>query len=78
MRSKVAEEAKTELRADMMAMSPQERMTLALKLGDQAVRNLARIRGITHDEALRLVRKQRQATRRYSKCMDERNDDAAG
>lgn len=71
MRSRVNEELRRELREEVLKLSPQERIDLALRLGREAVANYAAAHQVTHDEALRILRKGRHAGRRYSRCMEE-------
>jgi endonuclease V-like protein UPF0215 family len=71
MRSKVAEELSAELNADMLALSIDERIRLALELGDRAVRLYAEAEGIGLDEARRVLMKNSQKGRRPSKVASE-------
>lgn len=77
MRSRVAEELRRETMQEMLALSPDERLALASKLGREAVDAFAAARGLTHDEALRLIQQQKQRGRRYSRCLEELDGDAA-
>jgi len=71
MKSKVAEELRRETDEAVRAMSPEERMALALELGERALRNFAAARGLTRAEALRVIQQQKQRGRRYSRCIEE-------
>ncbi|MBV8519051.1 MAG: hypothetical protein JO197_16775 [Acidobacteria bacterium] len=61
----------------MLALPVAERMALALRLGAEAVADLAAARGITHDEAARVIRRQRRQGRRYSRCIEELDESDA-
>ena len=63
--------------AAVMALSPEERVELALSLGDEAIEDYAAARGIAHDEALRLLRRERRVGRRYSRCIEELDEGKA-
>jgi hypothetical protein len=67
----VADELRAESIAATLAMTPDERVALAFRLGDQAIADLARTRGISEEEAAWLIRAQRRAGRRYSRCIEE-------
>jgi hypothetical protein len=71
MRSKVADEFSAELQADMFALSIDERIHLALQLGDRAVRLYAEAESIGVDEARRVLMKNSQKGRRPSKVASE-------
>ena len=77
MRSRVAEELRRETMQEMLALSPAERMALALRLGMEAVDAFAAARGLSHDEAFRIIQQQKQRGRRYSRCLEELDGDAA-
>ena len=71
MKSKVAEELRRETDEAVRAMTMEERMALALRLGERAARNLAAARGVSRAEAVRLIQQQSQRGRRYSRCIEE-------
>lgn len=71
MRSKVAEQVRAELQADMLALSVDERMRLALELGDRAVRLYAEAEAISPDEARRVLMRNSQKGRRPSKVASD-------
>jgi hypothetical protein len=71
MRSKVAEELRAELHADMLALSIEERICLALELGDRAVCLYADAEGISSDEARRVLMRNSQKGRRPSRIASE-------
>lgn len=62
---------------EMLALSPAKRLALARKLGTEAVDAFASARGLSHDEALRVIQQQKQRGRRYSRCLEELDGDAA-
>jgi hypothetical protein len=64
MRSRVAEELRRDTVLEMLSLSPAERMALAQRLGMEAVDAFAAARGLSHDEALRLIQQQKQRGRR--------------
>jgi hypothetical protein len=71
MKSKIAEELRRETDEAVRQMTAGERMALALRLGDEAIETFAAARGITHDEARRLLQKEKRHGRRYSRCIEE-------
>ena len=71
MRSKLAEQLRRDTDEAVRQMSPLERMALALRLGDRALRNFAHARGLTHAEARRVLQRESQRGRRYSRCIEE-------
>ena len=77
MKSKVAEEVRRETAEAMLALSPAERMDLALRLGEEAIQNFAEARGLSRSEAIRFFRRQSQQGRRYSRCIEELDGDAS-
>lgn len=72
----VADALRAETLAETLAMTPDERLALAFRLGDEAIEDLARSRGISRDAAAWLIRAQRRAGRRYSRCIEELEGDA--
>ena len=52
-----------------LQLPPAERIALALRLGDADLNLLCRYRGLDLDEAQRLLERQRQVGRRFSRCM---------
>ena len=77
MRSKVAEELRKETDDAVRAMSADERLALAFRLGDEAIETFALARGISHDEARRLLQKEKRQGRRYSRCIEELDGEPA-
>jgi len=77
MRSRVAEELRRETMQEMLKLSPAERIALARKLGAEAVEAFAAARGLSLDDAFRVIQQQKQRGRRYSRCLEELDGDAA-
>jgi hypothetical protein len=71
MRSKLAEQLRKDTDEMVRQMSVDERLDFALSLGDTVIETFARSRGITYDEALRLLQKEKRHGRRYSRCIEE-------
>ena len=71
MKSRVADEVREAQTREVLAMTPGERVELALRLGDEAVATFAAARGLTHDEARRALQREGQRGRRYSRCIEE-------
>lgn len=69
----VADELRNEDRARLAAMSPAERVALALALGDRDLETfrLAHVPPLSRDEARRVLERRRQAGRRRSRCIEE-------
>jgi hypothetical protein len=69
----VADELKEEERRVIAAMTPEERLALAFDLGtrDLETFRLAHDPVLDADTADRLLRRQRQAGRRRSRCLEE-------
>jgi hypothetical protein len=65
-----AEEMEREFREATAAMSPQERLDLALALGRRAVELYMIAYDVDYDTASRALKKFGQEGRRYSRCMD--------
>lgn len=55
----------------ILAMTPSERVDLALQPGEEAVRIVMSAQGISREEAMRRIRRQNRAGRTPSRCMDE-------
>jgi hypothetical protein len=71
MRSRVAEDLRDDTRARVLELSVDERIELAFRLGEEELENFASARGLDRDTALRILRRQRRAGRRYSRCIEE-------
>jgi hypothetical protein len=74
MRSRVAEELRHELTADVSKMTVDERLELAFRLGDEAVADYASANGVDEATALRVLTRQRHAGRRRSRCHEGLDD----
>jgi len=70
MRSAIAEAVREKQRAREAALTPSQRVRLALKLGERDLRVLASGQGLTLREAWLLRRRTSQAGRTPSKAMD--------
>lgn len=68
--SPVADDLRREQLTRQLALTPDERIALALSLGREAIRELSRIRGISVEEATREFQRQRQVGRQRSACHD--------
>jgi hypothetical protein len=71
MRSKVAEELRLEQIEEMRRMTPSERIALARELRERGLIVYMAAQKVDRDTALKAIRRERQAGRRYSRCMDE-------
>ena len=71
MRSRVAEALRSLLDEEMRALSPAERVRIALELGERDLGTMMAATGLSRDEALTRIRRTRRAGRRPSRCMDE-------
>ena len=74
MRSRVAEEVRDEQSADILKLTLDERLELALRLGDEAIAAYASANGVDAETARRILTKQRHAGRRRSRCHEELDD----
>ena len=68
--SNVGEALRREQIARQLALTIDERIALALSLGQAAIRDLAARRGITVEAATREFQRQRQVGRQHSACHD--------
>ncbi|HSN90806.1 MAG TPA: hypothetical protein VLS93_06230 [Anaeromyxobacteraceae bacterium] len=64
----VADEIRDEGRRRERALSPAERIELALRLGEEDVEMYRTANGVTREEARLRLRRQRQVGRRPSRC----------
>jgi hypothetical protein len=67
----VADVLRQRTREDARRLTPGERIALALSLGDGDARLFAAARGVSVDEARRLLRARRQHGRRRSSCLEQ-------
>lgn len=55
---------------DVRNMTPDERLALAFRLGDEDLESFRATHGLDRSAAIRLLERRRQATRRPSACLD--------
>lgn len=67
----VADDLRAELRDEMRRLSMDERVALALRLGEEGVERFRLAHGLDRETAIRILERRRQAGRRPSKCMSE-------
>lgn len=67
----VADELRNRDREAIQQLSVDERIELALKLGDEDLALFCRYQGVDRETGLRLLQRRRQAGRRPSKCMSD-------
>jgi hypothetical protein len=67
----VADDLREELRRKVQSLSLEERLAWTFRLGEQDLALLQAARGLDRREALRLLRRQRQAGRQPSRCIEE-------
>jgi len=67
----VADDLRRRDREAVLKLSPEERIALALRLGDEDLELFCRTQGLDRSEAIRILQRRRQAGRRYSRCMIE-------
>ena len=71
MRSRVADEVREAQREEVLHMTVEERIALARQLREGGLATFMAAHDVTREEAIARIRKQRQAGRRYSRCMSE-------
>ena len=71
MRSEVAEEVRRAQREEVLRMTPAERLALGQRLRETGLARFMAANGLTRDEAIAAIRRQRQTGRRKSQCMSE-------
>lgn len=74
MRSKLAEQLQQEQRERYARMTPDERLALSERLGQEALADYMSAHGVDRATALQVFRKSRRAGRTPSACMDSRDD----
>ena len=67
----VADDFRAETCMRVLAMSPEERLELALRLGDEDARSLSEARRVDLQAARLIIRRQRQRGRTPCRCLDE-------
>lgn len=67
----VADDLREEQLREMLELTPDQRVQLAMRLGEEALQFFMVTNHLTRDEAVRRIRKQRRAGRNPSRCMSE-------
>ena len=67
----VADDLRQDQLREMLELTPDERVHLALRLGEEALQFFMATNRLTRDEAVRSIRRQRRAGRNPSRCMSE-------
>ena len=67
----VADDLREEQQREMQELTPDQRVQLAMRLGEEALQFFMATNHLTRDEAERRIRKQRRAGRNPSRCMSE-------
>jgi hypothetical protein len=67
----VADDLREELQEEVLRLPFEERMALALKLGERGLEMFCQASGLDRDAAIRELQRQRQASRTPSKCISE-------
>lgn len=67
----VADELRQRDRETVRALSGQERIELALKLGDEDITAFCEARGVDRATGIQLLQRRRQAGRTPSKCISD-------
>ena len=74
MRSRLAEELKREQRERFARMTPEARVAMAQRLGDEWIAATMATQHLDRRSALKLLRRSRRAGRKPSSSMDGRGD----
>lgn len=67
----VADDLRDELEEEMLRLPLEERMKLALQLGERGLEMFRQANGLDRETALRELQRQRQAGRTPSKCISD-------
>ena len=67
----VADDLREELQEEVLLLSFEERMALALRLGERGLEMFRQANGLDRETAIRELQRQRQAGRIPSKCMSD-------
>jgi hypothetical protein len=67
----VADDLRDELQEEVLRLSFEKRMALALRLGERGLELFQEATGLDREAAIRELQRQRQAGRAPSKCMSE-------
>ena len=65
----VSDELRERAAREIAALTPGERVQLALSLGEEGLRSFAAAEGLEHEVAFRRLRRQRQQGRRACACL---------
>ncbi|PYQ58771.1 MAG: hypothetical protein DMF58_14105 [Acidobacteria bacterium] len=71
MRSKVAEELRSEQMELLRRMTPSERVVLAFELGERDLQFYMAMQNVDRQTAIEAIRREHQNGRRHSLCMTE-------
>ena len=66
----MSDDFRQEEREYLLALSPAERVALALRLGERDLQAFRRARGLGREEAIRELERQRQRGQRPSGCIE--------
>lgn len=67
----IADDLRDELREQTLQLSPEERLDLAFRLGDEGLEAFRQAQGLDRETAIRELQRRRQAGRTPSKCMSD-------
>lgn len=67
----IADDLRDELRESVQQLSPEERLELAFRLGDEGLEAFRQAHGLDRETAIRELQRRRQAGRTPSKCMSD-------
>jgi hypothetical protein len=67
----VADDLREELQDEVLRLPLEERMALALRLGERGLEMFRQASGLDREAAIRELQRQRQASRTPSKCMSD-------
>ena len=67
----VADDLRDDLRETVRALSLDERLELAFRLGDEGLAAFQQANGLDRETAVRLLQRRRQAGRAPSRCLSE-------
>jgi hypothetical protein len=67
----VADDLREELQEELLRLTFEERMALALRLGERGLELFQQATGLDREAAVRELQRQRQASRTPSKCISE-------
>ena len=67
----IADDLRDELREQTLQLSPEERLDLAFRLGDEGLEAFRQAHGLDREAAIRELQRRRQAGRTPSKCMSD-------